>query len=110
VWLQWRSSGEEHASAGAVASVNAGAVAAVLLGGWRSGSAQARARLRRRRGHGGWTWRDGEMESDGEKNEVETRSNRTVKGVRSAFCVMTGRGGRMTGRGGGSVRLSTIGR
>jgi hypothetical protein len=27
-----------------------------------------------------------------------------LKGVRSAFRVMTGRGGRMTGRGGGSVR------
>jgi hypothetical protein len=39
-----------------------------------------------------------------ETKRERTKSKRMVKRVRSAFRVMTGRGGRMTGRGGGSIR------
>jgi hypothetical protein len=52
VRLRWRASAGTVASEGADAS--AGATAAMLLGGWRSSSAQARVWLWWRRGRGSY--------------------------------------------------------
>jgi hypothetical protein len=46
------------------------------------------------------SWQVGETAKTAVDEKTRLRSNRTVKRVRSAFCVMTERGGRMTGRGG----------
>jgi hypothetical protein len=110
VRLRRRSSGEKHTSMGTVAS--AGAMVAVLRQWWR-GRGRGNGD-----GDGGADVGAGEVYGLGNGTAAETRRlqraaekkqerrdpNVRLKRVRSAFCVMTGRGGRMTGRGGDSVR------
>jgi hypothetical protein len=87
------------------ASSKHGRVAAVWAA---SKSARRRCRQRARgtrmRWHGGSARRRCSERLWIEKKEENARSECTVKRVRSAFHAMTGRGGRMTRHGGGSVR------
>jgi hypothetical protein len=74
------------------------------------GGVPGRGRGRRLGSGGAGLWRlrrdygEGSERLRIKKKKENTRSERTVKRVRSAFRAMTGRGGRMTRRDGGSVR------